>query len=142
VACWHWRCSLKWVCCNFSMKRTRQDVPHCTMQVVRDTSAVWKTSSGLGPVSTSRTITMRALCTLQPGKGYHSNEIFGLTCSKKFWQIVIILIGHDKHFGFYRLLLFCESWCCLYIKTPLKMSFFLIFTHSKNLQFLPLCQSY
>lgn len=64
----HWRHSLKWVCCSYSMKRTRQVVHHCIMQVVRATSAAWRTSSDLEHVSTLRTITMRVLCTLQPGE--------------------------------------------------------------------------
>jgi hypothetical protein len=64
----HWRHSLKWVCCSYSMKRTRQVVHHCIMQAVRATSAVWRTLSDLEHVSTLRTITMRVLYTLQPGE--------------------------------------------------------------------------
>jgi len=38
------------------------------MQVVRATSAVWRILSGLEHASTSRTITMKVPCTLQPGE--------------------------------------------------------------------------
>jgi hypothetical protein len=50
------------------MKRTRQDVHHYIMQVVRAISAVWRILSGLEPASTSRIITMKVPCTLQPGE--------------------------------------------------------------------------
>lgn len=75
----HWRHSLKWVCCSYLMKRTRQVVHLCIMRVVRATSAVWRTLSDLEPVSTLRTITMKVLCTLQPGE-FKSYEI----CMKRF----------------------------------------------------------
>ena len=109
---WHWRHNLKSVCCNCSMKKTRQVVRHYIMQAVRATSAVWRILSGLERASTSRTITMKVPCTLQPGESDNGKN------SMKLWDIYrhmhcvknVGCLPKAKWFG-------CATALCQYFRT-------------------------